>query len=99
LGVVLDADPGQVGDLAAAQPGHATIAVEVPQAGLLGGDPGPAGAEEGFDLVTIVHAFQARPDRRTGWWAVSTPSSSIFSVPRDGSLDGVTVQNSGGFRT
>ena len=39
LGVVLDADPGQGGDLAAAQSGHAAAA-GVGQPGLLRGDRG-----------------------------------------------------------
>jgi hypothetical protein len=73
LGVVLNADPGQVGDLAAAQPGHAAVAVEVLQSGLLGADLGAARAEEGFNLVTVVHVTQARPNRDTEWCAVSTP--------------------------
>src|SRR5437879_367274 len=53
LGVVLDADSGQVGDLAAAQAGHPAVAAVVRQPGLLGGDLGPAGAEEGPDLVAV----------------------------------------------
>jgi hypothetical protein len=51
------------------------------QAGLLGGDLGAAGAEEGLDLVAVVHAVQARSESRDEGWAVSTPPSSDFSAP------------------
>src|SRR6266566_652065 len=68
LRVVLDADSGQVGDLAAAQTGHAAVAAVVRQPGLLGGDLGPAGAEEGLDLVAVAHASRlgAVPRMRGG---------------------------------
>jgi hypothetical protein len=55
LGVVLDADPDQVGDLAAAQPRHAPVAAEGRKARLLRGDLGPSGAEEDLDLGAVVH--------------------------------------------
>ena len=54
-GVVLDADPGQDGDLAAAQARDPPVAAVGRQPGLLGGDLGPAGAEEVPDLVAVVH--------------------------------------------
>jgi hypothetical protein len=54
-GVVLDAHPGQIGDLATAQPGHPPVAAVGRQAGPLGGDLGPARAEEGLDLFAVVH--------------------------------------------
>ena len=54
LGVVLDADPGQGGDLDAAQPGHPAGA-DVGQPGLLRGDPGAPRDEELADLGTVVH--------------------------------------------
>src|SRR5205823_11187153 len=68
LRVILDADPGQVGDLAAAQAGHPAVAAVVRQPGLLGGDLGPAGAQEGPDLVAVVHASRlgAVPGTRGG---------------------------------
>jgi hypothetical protein len=81
LGVVLDADAREVGDLAAAQARYPPVAVVARKAGLLRCDLGAAGGEEGFDLVAVVHAFQARPDRGDEWWAVGTPSSSDFFVP------------------
>ena len=63
LGVVLDADPGQGGDLAAAQPGHPAGA-DVGQPGLLRGDLGASRDEELADLGTVVHAIDGTTDRR-----------------------------------
>ena len=56
LGVVLDAHPGERGDLAAAQPGNAAGARR--RAGRpAAGDLGPAGDEELADLGAVVHAL------------------------------------------
>jgi aryl-alcohol dehydrogenase-like predicted oxidoreductase len=68
LRVVLDADSGQVGDLAAAQARHTAVTAIDRHPGLLGGDLGPAGAEEGPDLVAVVHASRlgAVPGTRGG---------------------------------
>ena len=52
--VVLDAHACQRGDLLAAQTGHAALAVRG-QAGLLGGDPCPAGGQELGDVLGGVH--------------------------------------------
>ena len=46
LRVVLDADPGQVGDLTAAQARHPAVTAIDRHPRLLGGDLGPAGAEK-----------------------------------------------------
>jgi hypothetical protein len=54
LGVVLDADAGKRGNLAPAQPGHATGA-DVGQPGLLRAELGPPGGEELADLGAVVH--------------------------------------------
>jgi hypothetical protein len=54
--VVLDAHPGQRGDLLAAQPGHAALAI-ARQAGLVGRDPGPARGQELGDVVGGVHGL------------------------------------------
>jgi hypothetical protein len=43
LGVVVDADPGEHSDFLAAQTRHAPVPAVGDQAGLLRGDPGPAG--------------------------------------------------------
>ena len=58
FGVVLDADPGQRGDLAAAQPRDAALP-DVGQAGLLRGDLGPAREQELADLGAVVHLYDA----------------------------------------
>ena len=62
LGVVLDADPGERGDLAAAQPGHPAVA-RGGQAGLLRGDLGSARDEELADLGSVVHAIEGTAAR------------------------------------
>ena len=61
LGVVLDADPGQGGDLAAAQPGHPAGA-DVGQPRLLRGDLGSPRDQELADLGTVVHAVDGTAD-------------------------------------
>ena len=55
-GVVLDADPGEQGDLLAAQPGDAAVRAVHGQAGLLGRDLGAAGGEELPEVVLGGHA-------------------------------------------
>jgi hypothetical protein len=55
FGVVLDAHPGECGDLAAAQAGDATVA-DVGQACLLRGEFGSPRDEEFADLGPVVHA-------------------------------------------
>ena len=57
-GVVVHADPGQQRDLLAAQPGDAPVTAVRGQAGLLRGDPGPAGGQELADLVPVVHDLE-----------------------------------------
>ena len=58
FGVVLDADPGERGDLAAAKPGDAALP-DVGQPGLLGGDLGSPREEELADLGAVVHLYDA----------------------------------------
>jgi hypothetical protein len=55
LGVVVDADAGEHGDLFAAQTGHAPFAAVVGQARLLGGHVRPAGDQELPHLVLPAH--------------------------------------------
>ena len=57
--VVLDAHPGQRGDLLASQSGHAPLAV-ARQAGLLGRDLGPPGGQELRELACRVHRWTVR---------------------------------------
>ena len=57
--VVVGADPGQEGDLFAAQPLDASGAVGGRQPDLLRGDPGPPGGEELTDLGAGVHPDDA----------------------------------------
>jgi hypothetical protein len=52
----------------------------VGQPGLLGGQLGPPGAEEGLDLVAVVHGSEAKADSSDQGCTVSTPLSSDFSV-------------------
>ena len=69
--VVLDAHAGQGGDLLAAQPGHAALAVGR-QAGLLGRDLGPPGDQELRELVCRVHGSNVRR---------AAPPTGALSVP------------------
>src|SRR4051812_1194377 len=67
--VVVDRDPGQHGDLLAAQPGDPSVPSVRRQPRLLGRDPGAAGAEEVTDLRAKVnrrHVPHVRPGRRRG---------------------------------
>ncbi|EPH44313.1 hypothetical protein STRAU_2753 [Streptomyces aurantiacus JA 4570] len=62
--VVVDADPGQLRQLLAAQPGHATAPAERTDAGLFRAQPGAAGAEERGEFGAEVHGSSFRyPDR------------------------------------
>jgi hypothetical protein len=63
--VVLDADPGQGGDLAAAQPGHSPGA-DVGHPRLLWGDLGSPRDQELADLGTVVYTVDATPDAASG---------------------------------
>ncbi len=60
LGVVVGAHAGEIRDLLAAQPRHASnVAVEYVQPGLLGRDPRPARHQKLPDLATAIHAPEA----------------------------------------
>ena len=61
FGVVLHADSGEGGDLAAAQPGHSPGA-DVGHPRLLWGDLGSPRDQELADLGTVVHTVDATPD-------------------------------------
>src|SRR5690606_38137267 len=58
-GVVVEADAGELGDLLAAQAGHAALPV-AGDAGLLGGDVAATGGEELPHLVLRAHDRHAR---------------------------------------
>lgn len=60
LGVVVDADSGQHGDLFAAQPRDTPVAAVGDQPGLVRGDPGPPGGQELADLAPAVHITRLR---------------------------------------
>jgi hypothetical protein len=59
--VVVDAQPGQGGDLLAAQPRHPPLAPGHRQPDRLGADPRPAGGQKLRDLGPLVHVFQDMP--------------------------------------
>ena len=63
--VVLDAHPGQRGDLLAAQARHLAAAVAA-QPGLLGRDLRAPAGQELRELVRRVHVMKARPAGRPG---------------------------------
>ena len=78
-GVVVGADAGEQGDFFAAQAGHAPVGAVERQAGLLGGDPRPAGGQEVAHLGPVVHALDRTwPPARRGrvWQYLSRPSLS-----------------------
>jgi hypothetical protein len=85
FGVVLDADPGQGGNLAASEAWHPSFAVDG-QPGFGRGDLGSPRDQELADLVTVVHEhrrYDVGPDR---WDALSvhptieTPNPSLARV-------------------
>ncbi|OLT24725.1 hypothetical protein BJF79_13315 [Actinomadura sp. CNU-125] len=86
-GVVLHADPGQLGDLGAAQPGDPPGAVGG-QPGLLRGDLGPAGGQELADLAAVVHLSQVRRPAGGLGCPVGTPLGSAFCVAPEGWFGG-----------
>jgi hypothetical protein len=71
-GVIRNADPGEDGDLFAAQSGDAARAV-ARQSNLVRADPGPTGGQELADLGLSVHDFQGRPTRLGVGDPASTP--------------------------
>src|SRR6478735_6603135 len=82
---VLRRDPGQAGDLGAAQPRHPTAVPAVHgKPGLLGTDPGAAGGEELTDLganvaadVAVVVPLCHALDCTGGWELAGVPVSTL----------------------
>ena len=93
--VVVDRDAGEHGDLLAAQPCDPTVAAVRRQPGLLGRDPGAAGAEEVTDLRAQVHGGHAptvgRPARR-GWEALAVPGTTVTPAPARTEVDWRTCE-------
>ena len=58
-GVVVDADPGEDGDLFAAQAGHPPVGAVGRQSDVLRGEAGAAGGEELAHVVPVDHAVHA----------------------------------------
>jgi hypothetical protein len=59
-GVVVDADPGEHGDLLAPQTLHPPPLTMGGQPGLFWGEPGPAAGQEVLDVCAAVHGLDAR---------------------------------------
>ena len=70
--VVVDADPGEQGDLLPAEPGDASVAAVRGQAGPIRADPGPPRAQELARLLPVVHT----PDPTGAPAAVGGPVST-----------------------
>ena len=92
-GVVLHAQPGEGGDLAAPQSGDPAGAGGR-EADLVGGDAGAAGGQELAHLLAVVHDLEPRPGRAVGRVREGCPVSA--PIDRDshrggapGSLDDV----------
>lgn len=64
--VVVDAEPGEGGDLFPAQPGHPPLASGHGQPGRLGADPRPARGQELLNLAAMVHSFTVSAGRDVG---------------------------------
>ena len=77
--VVLDAHPGQRGDLLAPQPGHPPLAV-ARQAGLLGRDLGPPGGQELRELACRVHRGHCTPGRPVSGVPCQYPSDRASQI-------------------
>ena len=80
-GVVVDADPGQQGDLLPAQPGDPAVPAVGRQAGLLRGQPGPAAGQEVPDVVLQFHDHDARARASGEPGPVSTRNSRSSHTP------------------
>ena len=83
-GVVLDADPGQHRDLAAAQPGHPAVGALGGQPGPLRGEPGTARAEKRTCLRAVVHVLQPKQARGQVRGSGVTPRGTGVSLRFDG---------------
>lgn len=79
--VVLDAHPGEAGDLAAAQSGHPALSDDG-HAGLLGGDLRAAGGEELAYFGSVVHGVHGSSDAVGVGCPVDTPHRGDFSRVR-----------------
>ena len=74
-GVVVDADPGEHGDLFAAQAGHPPVGAVGRQSDVLWGEAGAAGGEELAHVVPVDHV-EPRYDRpEPGWGVLSLPGT------------------------
>ncbi len=60
-GVVVDADPGEEGDLFPAEPRNPPVLAVPRQARLLGRDLGPSGGQKLADLASRVHRTRVTP--------------------------------------
>ena len=87
-GVVVDADPGQHGDLLAPQTLHPPPVTMGGQPGLLGGEPGPAAGQEVPDVSAAVHGLDARTDPAGEPGPVSTRIAGSFQPACRGRLTG-----------
>jgi hypothetical protein len=58
--VVVRADPGEQGDLVAAESGDAAVGAEERQTGLLGGDLGPSRGQEVAYVGPVIHGLYRR---------------------------------------
>ena len=81
-GVVVDADPGEHGDLFAAQAGHAPVGAVGREPDILRGEAGAAGGEELAHVVPVVHAGHATtgPARAVGGSVVTWNSVHLLRL-------------------
>ena len=83
-GVVVDADPGEHGDLLAAQARHPPVGAVGRQSDVLWGDAGAAGGEELAHVVPVDHADHATTGPSRAWGVLSLPGTPCPSRLRVG---------------
>ena len=89
--VVVDADPGQDGDLFASQAGYAPVGAVGRQPDVLGGEAGTTGGEELAHVVPVHHAATLRPPSPSLGGSVITWNTATFSpAPEPGWLADMT---------
>ena len=91
--VVVRRDPGEHGDLFAAQPRDAAVAAVGGQPGLLRGDAGTPGRQKLAYLAPVVHDDQAKSVYTRSWGCLSVPVSTGTPCSRSDSFLGIASHN------
>lgn len=89
-GVVGHADPGQLGQLLAAQPGHPAASAVVGESDVLGAQAGPAGTEELTQFGALIHGVKYEGDTTSTTNTGRRQTAAWFGPRRLGRLPGMT---------